>query len=587
MADLFISYSRADRTRCDAICETLRLEGYSVAIDHLSIETGEPYRARIRQEIDRATVVIVLWSATSTSSKHSFVLDEVDYAVRREKVLLPLIIDATPDGEVLGYGQLQSLRCTWLGDALAAETCDRLLADVKRHVRPVGPSGAAVLEAALQQLGRELDRKLGDAYTVEERIGTGRMTVVFKARHNVLGRQVAIKVAPLAGILLLPGFYTEFRATLEAAKSLSHANILRVHDVQLLETIACTVMDYVHGVPLDEYIARAGGKLPLGLIKDIACEVAEALAYAHSIGVVHCRLGPSNIMITEAGDRALVSDFGMPNVGGTPEANAARALFLDVRYLSPEQCAGDPAWAQSDQYALGATLYEMLTGRPPFLGKSGFAIMKQHCEDLPRPIREFRTDCPAAIEASILRLLRKQPADRYLATRELVHVIRDWPLPEPERNRDRVSASGASIRAAKTALSSFERCLKADSLLLVHFYQHLKEDPTLAPLLEHMNIDRQIEMLRRSVRHLIEYALGDDNALREIERVAKTHRRFVLNERQLRRFVDTLIAVALEFDPHAADPVERELLRSDWNATTEPGLRRFWELACAATAHCA
>jgi hypothetical protein len=221
----------------------------------------------------------------------------------------------------------------------------------------------------------------------------------------------------------------------------------------------------------------------------------------------------------------------------------------------------------------------MLTGRAPFLGKTGFTIMRQHCEDAPQPITRFRPDCPASVEASVLKLLSKKPADRYLATRELVREIRDWPLPDPDRRRDRTSATGPEARAAKTALASFDRCLGADPLLLLHFYQRLKLDPSLAPHLERMNFDRQIEMLRRGVRSLLAYGLGDEDARRELERIAIGHRSYGLAERQLRSFVNVLVAMALERDPHATEASEGEVLRREWQSTMELGVGRFIELA--------
>jgi serine/threonine-protein kinase len=225
----------------------------------------------------------------------------------------------------------------------------------------------------------------------------------------------------------------------------------------------------VDGESLEQRIAKAGAKMPLSLVKDLACEIADALAYAHANNVVHGRLTPSNILIAASDDHAFVTDFGTPNVGSGPGATAAKALVLDASYLSPEQCVGEAPCSKSDQYALGVTLYEMLTGRPPFVGKSAFAIMKQHCDATPVSIAEFRPDCPLAMEATVLRLLNKHPNERFFTTRELVNELRAWPLPDPGSHRDRISNSSVETRAAKPALASFERILANDPQLLGQF----------------------------------------------------------------------------------------------------------------------
>jgi hypothetical protein len=136
-------------------------------------------------------------------------------------------------------------------------------------------------------------------------------------------------------------------------------------------------------------------------------------------------------------------------------------------------------------------------------------------------------------------------------------------------------------RAAKTALASFERSLHEEPLLLVHFYRRLCADPSFAQLFERTNFDRQIDMLRKGVRHLLEYGLGDENTRRELERVATQHKNLAMSERQLHGFVDVLVTLLLEYDPHATDPAERELLRRDWHNTIELGLTPFLEVARA------
>jgi serine/threonine protein kinase len=392
------------------------------------------------------------------------------------------------------------------------------------------------------------------------------MTVVFSAEQPAFRRKVALKVAPLAGILLLPGFYAEFRGALEASKALSHPNILALHDFRLLETIACTVVEHVDGESLARHLARASEPMPFWRIKDIGCKVTEALAYAHTRGTVHCRLCPRNVMIERDQGRVLVADFGIPHVGAGPDATAAKALFLDARYLSPEECMGERSSPRSDQYALGAMLYEMVTGRPPFTGRTGFTIMRQQCEASVPSITELRPDCPPEVEATILKLLRKSADERYFTTGEVLNELREWPVPE--------CPAGSTC----AALASFERCLASGNVFL-HFYERLCKDPELARYFKQTNMDRLLEMIQNGVRSLLESGTGDERARRDLERVAASHRHMSIDANLLQRFTDTLVAVVLEHDEDAAEPEERERLRRKWQKTIEPGLQPFLHAA--------
>jgi Protein kinase domain/TIR domain len=574
--DIFISYSRQNQQASECICTLLRREGYTVAIDRDFLVAGDEYRAQIEKELLAAKVVLVLWSVDSVQS--SFVRDEASRAARRT-VLLQLIIDEMPDSAVpLGFGELQRLRCSWTQEGrLSDDSRQALLVALERHVPAVEP-----LDAAINQLRHEVDQRLGAECEVQEWIGTGRTSVVFKAQHSEWGL-VALKVTPLASVLLLPGFYAEFRGCLEAARVLSHPNISSVRAVKLLETIACTISDYVEGDALARCIARASPCLHLGCIKDIASGVAEGLAHAHQHRIMHCRLSPSNILIERSQDRALVCDFGMPRVGGGPEAAATRALFLDARYISPEQCLGQPASPHSDQYALGAILYEMLTGRPPFVGNSSFVIMRGHCQEVPPPIAEFRPHCPPKVAASVLRMLAKKPKDRFLTTAMLATEIAAWPLAESVTicNQVRVGAEVTDAgRAAKRALESYTRCLTVPDFLAI-FYSRLQENAALAEKFEGVNFDSQTAALKRAIRHLLEYARGQEGARAEIERIAAGHQRLALEAHQIRGFVHTLIDVVLEHDP-GVEPWQRAALRDAWREATREGLDRFIELACVA-----
>ena len=576
MADVFISYSHEDTAQAKAISALLESD-YSVAIDTDFIELGEAYRERIFEELQRARVVVVLWSRRSVAS--SFVRDEANRASRRT-VLLPLIIDDLgADDLPLGFGETHTLQCRWDADGtLAAATRNELISAVARYVHAGIP-----LDAAVAQLEREVDSKLGNEYTDLQRIGTGRMSVVFKARHvtgNVGLGSVALKVTPLAGVLLLPGFFAELRANLEAARQLSHENILKIHDVRLHQTIACTIMEYVDGTSLARRLAKEAGKMSLVRVKDIASDVAKALAHAHSNDVVHGSLSPTDILIAGP-DRYVVSDFGMPKTGtSSPEAMAVRALFGDVRYVSPEQCMGEDATPQSDQYALGAILYEMLAGRPPFGGPSAFVVMKKHCEQVPVPIGTLRPDCPAEVAHTIMRLLSKRPEDRYVTTGMLVRVINGWLLAPSSSKR---SIAPSPVQSAKNARDSFDRCVARPDFLAT-FYESLRTDKELAEFLMHVrNFDHLVSELERAIRHLLEAADAQDDADCHIRRVAKMHQGLGLTELHLQKFMAILINLVA--DNENLDPARRARLCNDWHEATFRGLRLFIDIAVAQPRH--
>jgi serine/threonine protein kinase len=571
MADVFISYSRSrhDRARAEALCEVLRRAGASFFIDYSELLTGDEWRARLAQELDKAAIVLVLWSKQAVGS--SFVRDEASRGLRR-KNLLPLIIDDLADGDVpLGFGECQWLRCSWTGEGQASnDTRSHLLDHLRRRLRDLGP-----LTSAVAQLQSELARKLGPQYEVGERIGAGRMSVVFKGRNGLSG-DVALKATPLAGILLLPGFYAEFCRDIEAARQLAHANILPIHDVKLFDTIACTESELVDGGSLAHYLADHGQRPDIGNIRDIASGIAEALVHAHQNGVIHSTLSPSSVLIARAGDRVLVSDFGLPRVGFSPEATAARALFCDARYMSPEQCLGKIPTTHSDQYALGAIVYEMLTGQAPFRGSSTFELMRQHVGTAPPPIAELRPTCPAAVTLTVMKLLSKDPDARYFTTRELAQEIAEWPLAESMGPND-VRRSSTKPGAVKVALESYRRCT-ANPNFLSDLYKRLKRNKRLSPHLRGINVDHQARMLEKAVRHLLAYQHGEGSH-GELDRIAGAHRRFNLQESHIRAFVDALITLVSERDPMACTPAERESLSFAWKEATEAGIRRFVEIA--------
>jgi len=258
---------------------------------------------------------------------------------------------------------------------------------------------------------------LGGRYRVERELGRGGMAKVFEGTDTVLGRRVAIK-------LLAPqfaedeGFVQRFRREAQAAARLSNPNVVSVFDTGTDGGVHFIVMEYVEGRTLQDYLAGGGRIMPDRAI-EIAEAVASALSAAHAQGVIHRDIKPGNIMLTPTG-QVKVADFGIARMTTTAETVAQTAAVLGTAsYLSPEQAQGEPVDGRSDIYSLGCVLYEMVTGRPPFLGDSPVAVASKHVLEQPKPPSKMNNDVTPDLDAVILRAMAKNPANRYQSAEEL------------------------------------------------------------------------------------------------------------------------------------------------------------------------
>ena len=258
---------------------------------------------------------------------------------------------------------------------------------------------------------------LGGRYRIERELGRGGMAKVFLGTDTVLGRTVAVKI-------LAPqyadddSFVQRFRREAQAAASITHPNIVSVFDTGSDDGVHFIVMEYVEGRTLAEILAGGGRILPDRAI-DIAIDVDRALEAAHARGVIHRDIKPGNIMLDPRGD-VKVTDFGIARVTTTADTVAQTAAIMGTAaYLSPEQAQGLPNDGRSDIYSLGCVLYEMVTGRPPFLGDSPVAVASKQVLEQPVPPSRLNPDITADLDAVILRTLAKNPANRYQSADEM------------------------------------------------------------------------------------------------------------------------------------------------------------------------
>ncbi|HEX2178239.1 MAG TPA: protein kinase, partial [Actinomycetota bacterium] len=229
---------------------------------------------------------------------------------------------------------------------------------------------------------------------------------------TVLGRVVAVKVlsASLAGD---PSFVARFQREARAVASLNHPNLVGVFDTGSEGDLHYIVMEHVEGATLDAVI-RQEAPLDPARVTDIATQVCEALAAAHAKGIFHRDIKPGNIMI-EPGGRAKVMDFGIAKMS-TDTLTQVGAVLGTVRYLAPEQAAGQPIDERADIYALGCVMYEMLTGKPPISGESLVEIVHKLATEHPAPPSTLNPEVPAGLDRVVMRALAKDPEDRYSST---------------------------------------------------------------------------------------------------------------------------------------------------------------------------
>jgi tetratricopeptide (TPR) repeat protein/tRNA A-37 threonylcarbamoyl transferase component Bud32 len=262
---------------------------------------------------------------------------------------------------------------------------------------------------------------LADSYDVEQELGEGGMAIVFLATDRKHGRRVAIKVMrpELSESLGADRFLQE----VETSARLSHPHILPVHDSGQVNGLLYYVMPYVEGESLSDRLQRER-QLPIDDALAITREVAEALAHAHSHGIVHRDIKPENILLY--GGHAVIADFGIAkalSAAGGERLTGTGVAVGTPAYMSPEQASGDEVDARSDVYALACMLYEMLVGQAPFTGPSAQAVIQQHIVAPPPSASDSRATITPELASVIQRGMAKAPADRFATAMEFADAL--------------------------------------------------------------------------------------------------------------------------------------------------------------------
>ena len=281
----------------------------------------------------------------------------------------------------------------------------------------------------MQELTERLQAALGDSYLIERELGGGGMSHVYVARETALGRQVVIKVLPpeMSAAVNIE----RFRREIQLIASLQHPHIVTVHSAGQAGDLLYYTMPLVEGESLRARLAR-DGTLSANETVRILSDVADALAYAHSRGVVHRDIKPDNVLIFR--NHAMVTDFGvakaMSDASGSSALTSLGVSLGTPAYMSPEQVAADPnADHRADLYAVGAMAYEMLCGHAPFTGMSPQQVLAAHVMVTPPSLVSQRADVPPAVSALVMRCLEKRPEDRFQSADDLQAQLQSLATP--------------------------------------------------------------------------------------------------------------------------------------------------------------
>ena len=302
---------------------------------------------------------------------------------------------------------------------------------IRRH-RPVPDPVTSASDAELRS---HVERTLAATYEIDNELGRGGMGIVYRARDKRLKRVVAIKLLP-PELAFRSEIRSRFLREAETSAALSHPNIVPIYSVDEKDGLVYFVMQFVDGDNLGKRI-KDTGPMDVHDVRRILGEVASALSLAHSRSVVHRDIKPDNILLNKEDGRAIVTDFGIARAisdGADSRLTATGVAIGTPHYMSPEQCAGDrDVDGRADLYSLGVVGYQMLTGELPFTANTTPALLVKQISEAPTPVDRKRAGVPEDLARIVMRLLEKDPANRFNDATELEHALESGVVPELPR----------------------------------------------------------------------------------------------------------------------------------------------------------
>ena len=263
-------------------------------------------------------------------------------------------------------------------------------------------------------------KRLDGRYEIEEIVGVGGMSVVYKAHDEIDDRTVAIKILK-EELLESEEFRRRFKNESKAIAVMNHPNIVKVYDVGFGDRVQYIVEEYINGITLKEYIEEQG-VLPWKDALYFTTQILCALQHAHDKGIVHRDIKPQNIMLLKDGT-IKVTDFGIARFARSEQRTMTDKAIGSVHYISPEQAKGEATDAKSDLYSVGVLLYEMLTGRLPFDADSAVSVAIMQLQNEPIKPSSLNPDIPEGLEEITLRAMQKNPVERYQSAAEMLSDI--------------------------------------------------------------------------------------------------------------------------------------------------------------------
>ena len=372
---------------------------------------------------------------------------------------------------------------------------------------------------------------LQDRYEILEQIGSGGMSVVYKAKCHKLNRLVAIKVLK-EEFCNDSNFVSKFKMEAQSAAGLSHPNIVSVYDVIDEGKLHYIVMELIEGITLKSYIQKKG-RLEIKESIGIAIQVAQGIAAAHEQHIIHRDIKPQNMIISKDG-KVKVADFGIARAVSAQTMTSS--AMGSVHYISPEQARGGFSDERSDIYSLGVTMYEMVTGRVPFEGDNTVAIAIAHLENAVVPPSVYNPEIPVSLERIILTCMEKKPERRYHSAEDVITDLRAAlirPSEEPDLaavNSEERALNGETVQISSEQLARIKHFRRPERMEYEHReeYGHREDygreakaawDAYQDEKQERKPEKQEKEPIRESGKRLVREEEDDDSANPHIERL--------------------------------------------------------------------